>query len=275
MVRPGRAVRLAHISELRGTENIPTSCMGIIGARGWPNYGDEDPHNIVWPHPPHAHVWTVTVPDTAAPGENVVKFGYGCMVTRRSCTYRIIIPELLRTVSAESRRGVTRVAWAATDSSADSVRAYRKAENEPNWIRSGSPVLADARWNDRIGRPQYGCRGAIHTYRLGLPVETREIYRGDVEVVGSELPFTGALNVTIAPNPTATTISAVIEAKHGGLSEIGILDLSGRMVHRETLELLPGRNVWSTTASGLKPGVYFVRTRTSHGEATQRVVLSR
>ncbi|MEJ2595902.1 MAG: PKD domain-containing protein [bacterium] len=63
----------------------------------------------------------------------------------------------------------------------------------------------------------------------------------------------------VYPNPGNQHLHILFDASEGGQADLGVFDLSGRLVHGITRQASPGRNYISTEISDLQPGIYVVR----------------
>ncbi|MFN8179120.1 MAG: FlgD immunoglobulin-like domain containing protein [bacterium] len=90
-----------------------------------------------------------------------------------------------------------------------------------------------------------------------------------------------SLELSVAPNPTSSfaSIRFAVPAKAAG-ARLDVYDAAGRLVRRLRAALAPGDGVISwggrdSGASGVAPGVYFVRLSSGREQVVQRVVLLR
>ncbi len=78
----------------------------------------------------------------------------------------------------------------------------------------------------------------------------------------------------IYPNPATSEINIVYEAVENGRLELGIYDLTGRIIHKKNLEIQSGNNTFSITNLNLMPGVYMVRLSNGTVFALQKLIVN-
>ena len=177
-IRPGRHADLVH-----GYDNNTTDTLYVcfhIGGQRWPPFTEVLDRSPVFPGTSVRLLGRIAVPDTAAAGTNLVTWFAGCSIQLiPRCSYAITIPELISTPHAEASATLALVTWTVADSSADTATVYRR-DGGGGWTAYGEihgSVGGELQFTDRTVVP-----GTSYTYRLGLPFENRQIYRGDVAV---------------------------------------------------------------------------------------------
>ncbi len=191
IIRPGR-----HADLLHGYDNYTTDTLYVcfhIGGERWPPFTEVLDYSPVFPGTSVQLLGRLAVPDTAAAGTNVITWFAGCSNRfAPACSYVITIPELISAPHAEASATLARATWTVADSSADTATVYRRS-GSGGWASRGEvhgSVGGELQFTDRTVVP-----GTSYTYRLGFPVENRQIYRGDVAANVPDLVSGGSAHV--------------------------------------------------------------------------------
>lgn len=79
-------------------------------------------------------------------------------------------------------------------------------------------------------------------------------------------------SLQVLQNPVAETISLSLNSATNQRSELQLTSLSGQVIRRQTLELIPGENYFEFQASDLLPGAYLVSLRHNAGATTAKIL---
>lgn len=192
-------------------------CYAIRGER-WPEPTLISDLNPIFAGQVQIFPLSISVPDTAAAGSNRITWGVACF-GGSTCSYRVVIPELIAAAEAQSSAARVRLSWTVADSSADTATVYRQGPDS-TWTRLGEVAAgSDARLNfvDEGVEP-----GTTYDYRLGLPVEDRQIARGWVRATVPDLladavveSALGRLTVTWVPDDSLAFTAKVYRRREG------------------------------------------------------------
>src|SRR2546428_3000740 len=177
------------------------------------------------------------VPDTASAGTNGVTWLDGCApgYPHNRCSYVLTIPDLILNARATASPWRVDLVWVAGDSSADSVTVYRRTSGVVPYLK-GLPHQAGS-W-DRVADVHAGAGGELrytdqavlpgstYHYRLGLPVEQRQIYRGEITV--NVPPVTEFRILPVAPNPSRKAPAITVIVPSADPARLDVLDVGGR-----------------------------------------------
>lgn len=208
LLRPGRYVDLLH-GFTNGTDHMVSVIYAIEGQR-WP-----PPTSLNWdpwdvpPGQTQEFLVQIRAPDSASAGVNAITWGAG-RDPGFWCSYRITVPELISSVTAEASVSQVRLSWVVADSSADTAVVYRR-DSGGMWDARGevfASVGSALVFEDHDVVPGLG-----YDYRLGLPVETRQIYRGEVSAAVPDL-LSGA-SAEVAVGRVLVTWIAADSAAYG------------------------------------------------------------
>jgi hypothetical protein len=109
-----------------------------------------------------------------------------------------------------------------------------------------------------------------------------DLYAQTVDALGRlDVPrlVTGGLALSEPrPSPTRTPVDLVLESAASGNAHVEILDLSGRLIRRIDLVVVPGRNTvhWDLAGEAgrrVAPGAYHLRVTTPWGSRTRRIIV--
>jgi len=175
---------------------------------------------------------------------------------------------IARATATRSSRGVV-LSWFAADSSADTVTIERRSNRVGEWQSIGR-AFADG--DSRLAFEDRSVLAGYHyDYRLGLPVNQRQIYRGEVSIDVPPIPrliLYGAW-----PNPSAQSVHLVFNLPAAGVATIEVLDLSGRRIVSRSQAWTAGWNQMDLAGiAELRPGVYAVRLIHGGEIATAKVI---
>ncbi|WP_187255289.1 T9SS type A sorting domain-containing protein [Flavihumibacter stibioxidans] len=108
-------------------------------------------------------------------------------------------------------------------------------------------------------------------YRIrAIDNNSREITSHVVVVLNRQSKTPG---MNIFPNPVTNSANMQVTLKEGGLANIQIIDLAGRVVSQSKLQLQKGANSFSAgELLDVKPGVYFVRIQTGYEVYQSKVI---
>lgn len=99
-------------------------------------------------------------------------------------------------------------------------------------------------------------RAGINTYRLWLKEsDGLQSFAGQVEIVA---PLQDGL-VKFYPNPTTGLLNMDVQSETTEVFPLRIIDMMGRELHRETVQVLQGDNHFNFDMTGWESGLYFVK----------------
>ena len=93
-----------------------------------------------------------------------------------------------------------------------------------------------------------------------------------IEVVDTEDPIAGPQQLSIAPNPFATSTELRWVTSQPGLTTISLYNIRGQRLLQESLSLPGGPQTYSLQASSLPAGIYFLRLQSGAGVITRKVL---
>jgi len=115
-----------------------------------------------------------------------------------------------------------------------------------------------------------------HTLVAGQPIETNplpytcSIYT-NTPVADPELAAGNKL--TVYPNPAYDAVSITLNAIEDAPWNIELLDLTGRMLHRQTMKVVKGGNQVTLNLGGYPQGCYLIRATTTNQKLQQIIVV--
>ncbi len=253
VLRPGRRITLIHGLVNATRDTTIYTCYSIEGS-AWPaatSLGDLNPLP-----PGHSEQFPIVLeaPDSAVAGINWITWRASCF-TRLGCTYAITVPELVGGRSVRVAADRVSLSWAVADSSADTAVVFR-AGPDRTWRRLGEVFAAvgdTLRYQDLDVVP-----GARYSYRLGFPVEARQIFRGEVDVSVPAIPLELLLLTRAGANPASGPVQLSVTLGDSAPAELELFDVRGRRLDRRRLTDGSGRYELSL-GRALAPGMYFVR----------------
>lgn len=155
-------------------------------------------------------------------------------------------------VSASAEAGRARLEWSLSDAGAARVTIERRAPGDA-WREAGH---ADVRPDGRVVFEDTAAPSGLVGYRIALESSAGTLRIGEVEVL---VPAAGGLALVALPNPApGGRLALRFAVPVAGTAMLEVLDVGGRVVRRESLDLAAGTHAWRLEAP-LHAGVYFVR----------------
>jgi predicted extracellular nuclease len=117
---------------------------------------------------------------------------------------------------------------------------------------------------------KYNITGVIHLEYANW-IEPRNAN----DIVGvANIQNNNIVDVNIFPNPNQGVFTASIDVLSGGKnSEVTVMDMTGRVIMKNLLDLHAGNNSIPINISNLEKGTYFVQLTNTNGTAVRKVVL--
>lgn len=126
-------------------------------------------------------------------------------------------------------------------------------------------MTADGRYVSAAGKH-------VHANQMGSGTD---VYFAELDLMGTEGAESSAgLSLLLSPNPSRGAFNAHFTLPGPGNAELEIFDLSGRVLHRRTMEEGSGTGSISTDP-GLEPGVYLCRLTAGGEQVSSRLVVIR
>lgn len=105
---------------------------------------------------------------------------------------------------------------------------------------------------------------------------TPDLMAGTVTLRGSNslVTFAEDPRLTVAPNPFRDYSQLTIDLNYGGAATVDVLDLSGRVLDRRTVNITPGATTFELSAQSFPAnGAYIVRLTTGQEQLHRKVIL--
>ncbi len=80
-------------------------------------------------------------------------------------------------------------------------------------------------------------------------------------------------DVVLYPNPAADNLSIAINAKESNKGQVNILDITGKILSSQNINLETGKNVINQNTSELPSGIYFVQVKCNESFVTKKLVV--
>jgi hypothetical protein len=78
----------------------------------------------------------------------------------------------------------------------------------------------------------------------------------------------------VFPNPAQDRATLLIESEEGGETQVQLVDLSGRVLLRQLLQVQPGVTTFEFSLNNYTAGIYFLNLQTENGEQSIRLMKS-
>ena len=237
------------------------SVMYAVGGDG----NRRDPYNAVGVDRVMRGIWPDGTPMTASGS------GYGTAGRRTRWAY--------------SGRAETGAYWSELDASVESGRQPTTTGDRRMFMSSTAVTLAPgeatavdavllyARGSDHL-RSVVKLREASSTFQAQydagrhFPARVRPVAR-------DAGPASGALALSVRPNPAADRLTAEITLAHPGAVRLRLVDVLGRTVRDVTATRPAGAAALAVPLGGLAAGLYVVRVEAAGAHATQTVTVTR
>jgi hypothetical protein len=120
--------------------------------------------------------------------------------------------------------------------------------------------------NPFVDRPEYACFiDFSNMTKINDPV----IPCNTIGVNEEDKTFSKFL---LLPNPAAEQITLTSASLQSGMIELNILDVTGKVVLHEQLNVLAGNNKWVFNINQLNKGVYFVRVSNGNNLLNEKLI---
>lgn len=104
-------------------------------------------------------------------------------------------------------------------------------------------------------------------------IDNINIYTNDQTSLGiQELQHT-ITGLELYPNPVEHELTIHFEASHSKALRVSIVDLTGKVIQKQAINALTGKNEVHVTTSTLAPGMYFVQVGENQSENRQRFIV--
>ena len=80
-------------------------------------------------------------------------------------------------------------------------------------------------------------------------------------------------DVVLYPNPAADNLSIIINAKASNNGQVNILDITGKVLSSQDINLENGKNVINQNTNDLSSGIYFVQVKCNESFVTKKLVV--
>lgn len=87
-------------------------------------------------------------------------------------------------------------------------------------------------------------------------------------------PILGQTEVSVFPNPAADNVNVKITSERAGNAAVQILSVDGRVLHTETLSLLPGGVTTNINTAALPAGLYLVQVTGANRVSTTKLTIN-
>lgn len=141
-------------------------------------------------------------------------------------------------------------------------------------MSSGMIAYSIKRKNNLAQGTQFKNKAAIY-FDYNTPIITNSTINTLNDVVTSvdENHTVDNSDVVLYPNPAADKLSIAINAKESTKGQVNVLDITGKVLSSQIINLETGKNIIHENTSSLPSGVYFVQVKYNESFITKKLVV--
>lgn len=106
-----------------------------------------------------------------------------------------------------------------------------------------------------------------------LYIDDINIYKGapSDDLIAELIELDHESSVLVYPNPASDELFVNLYSDMNGEGNLVLMDLQGKQIARNPIELLKGENEWAIDVAGLSDGIYIIRLETTIGTVNKRI----